>query len=254
MKVWINSALIDSTVGDVDSDGWPAGEGVFETIRTENGKVFELGRHMRRAGTAAAHFGFNLPDEESIRVAIESLLIAEPRNVGRLRLLFSSERFVAVHQKYVSLTEPARLMIADADFTFAPISFKTFPYDHRLVILKKAKGLGFDEVILIGENGQVSEGAVSNYIFQINGDWVTTPLTAGVIPGVQRGIVIERCGVLVKSLTPADLLIAKRAMVISSLKIALPVASIGDYKLIVDEESSSMQEKIRTNTKAHSVG
>jgi branched-chain amino acid aminotransferase len=123
-----------------------------------------------------------------------------------------------------------------------------------LAILKKAKGLGFDEVILIGENGQVSEGAVSNYIFQINGDWVTTPLTAGVIPGVQRGIVIERCGVLVKSLTPADLLIAKRAMVISSLKIALPVASIGDYKLIVDEESSSMQEKIRTNTKAHSVG
>ena len=254
MKVWINSALIDSTLGDVDSDGWPDGEGVFETIRTENGEVFELGRHMRRAGTAAAHIGIKLPSEDSVRTAIENLLIAEPHDLGRLRLLFSAERFVAVHQKYIEKTQPARLIIADADFAIAPISFKTFPYDHRLAVLKKAKGLGFDEVILISENGQVSEGAVSNYIFQINGDWMTTPLTAGVLPGVQRGIVIERCGILVKSLTPADLLIAKRAMVISSLKIALPVASIGDYKLIVDEESSSMQEKIRTNTKAHSVG
>ena len=56
MKIWLNDQICDSQVIDLDSDGWPVGSGVFETIRTEYGEVFELARHMRRAATAARNF------------------------------------------------------------------------------------------------------------------------------------------------------------------------------------------------------
>ena len=49
MKIWLNHQICDSQVIDLDSDGWPVGNGVFETIRTENGEVFELARHMHTA-------------------------------------------------------------------------------------------------------------------------------------------------------------------------------------------------------------
>ncbi len=49
MQIWLNDHLIDAVAADVSAGGWPSGDGVFETIRTQDGEIFELGRHMRRA-------------------------------------------------------------------------------------------------------------------------------------------------------------------------------------------------------------
>ena len=72
MQIWVNDALTDSAVADVGVAGWPSGEGVFETIRTQEGEIFELGRHMRRALEAATAKGFSLPNEEVVRTAIHA--------------------------------------------------------------------------------------------------------------------------------------------------------------------------------------
>lgn len=253
MKIWLDDKICDSSVIEIDNDGWPTGTGVFETIRTQNSQVFELARHMRRAANAAKNFGFKLPNEDVIRSAISSLLIAAPHQIGRLRLLFSSGRFVAVHQVYHEITTPARLKVIDQNQVIAPIAYKTFPYNHRTSLLAQALKDGFDEIICINENGEVSEGAVSNYLFFINGQWVTTPLSAGVLPGVQRGLVIERCGVTVKSLDRSDLLSVSAALIISSLKIALPVAFIDDRELDTGVSTLFFAEQIRTQTQSHSV-
>lgn len=254
MKIWLDDRICESTEIEMDADGWPVGEGVFETIRTETGKVFELGRHMRRAASAAKNFGQKLPSEELIRDAIVQLLDAQPHELGRLRLLFSKDRFIAVHQSYVEILTPARLKIADADHEIASIAFKTYPYSHRTSLLQQAQKEGFDEIICISASGEVTEGAVSNFIFLIDGQWVTTPLSAGVLPGVERAIVIERCGVVVRSLTRSDLDRVTSAIVISSLKIALTASSINDRELTIDEGAHSMAAKIRAQTQSHSVG
>ena len=254
MKIWLDDRICESTEIEMDGDGWPVGEGVFETIRTEAGKVFELGRHMRRVGSAAKNFGYGLPSEELIREAIVHLLGAQPHELGRLRLLFSKDRFIAVHQSYKEIITPARLKIADADHEIASIAFKTYPYNHRTSLLQQAQSDGFDEIICITSNGEVTEGAVSNFIFLIDGQWVTTPLSAGVLPGVERAIVIERCGVVVRSLTRSDLDRVTSAIVISSLKIALFASSINDRELIIDEGVQSMAAQIRAQTQSHSVG
>ena len=74
MQIWLNGQLVDSVAADVSIGGWPSGEGVFETIRTQDGEIFELGRHMRRALEAATTKGFSLPSEDAVRTGIRSLL------------------------------------------------------------------------------------------------------------------------------------------------------------------------------------
>ena len=254
MKMWLNDQICDSQVIDLDSDGWPVGNGVFETIRTENGEVFELARHMRRAATAARNFEIKLPGEDQIRDAIAALLTAEPHQLGRLRLLFSKDWFVAVHQSYDEILLPAKLKVIDESRLVDPIAFKTFPYSHRTGLLQLAQREGFDEIICVNESGEITEGAVSNFIFLIDGRWLTTPLSSGVLPGVQRAIVIERCGVTVQSLTRTDMERVESAIVISSLKIGLAVASIDNRGLVFDEQCRSFLDQIRAQTHSHSVG
>lgn len=254
MKVWFDSQIIDSSGAEIDSEGWPAGTGVFETLRTENGQIYELARHMRRAGTAAKNFGYALPSEEIVREAISQLLKAEPQKLGRLRLLFSRDHFVAVHQGYTEITTPAFIKSASDSDRVDPISYKTFPYDHRTTLLQQAKSQGFDEVILINSDGFVTEGAVSNFIFFFEGRWITTPLSAGVLPGVQRGIAVERCGVRVESLKREDLAKVSSILVISSLKIALPASHLDGRNLLIDAAVDSLVSQIRAQTQAHSVG
>ena len=254
MKIWLNEKLTDSADADVSDGGWPSGEGVFETIRTQDGEVFELGRHMRRALEAATAKGFSIPNEEVVRTGIHSLLNAEPQTIGRLRLLFAKGQFIAVHQLYEDITKSAKLaVVADSEIV-QPISLKTYPYDHRLILLEQAQQSGFDEIICINEGGEVSEGAVSNFLFRIDGKWITTPLSSGVLPGIQRGIVIERCGVAVKQILKSELERVDAAFVISSLKIALSVASIAGKSLQIDEDCKALSANIWANTHRHSVG
>ena len=47
MKIWVDDALLESSLEFVTSDGWPVGAGLFETIRTENLRPQLLSRHMR---------------------------------------------------------------------------------------------------------------------------------------------------------------------------------------------------------------
>jgi hypothetical protein len=51
MRIWLNQGLVDASDTDISSDGWPNGEGIFETIRTQNGEVLvpPLGRLRRKS-------------------------------------------------------------------------------------------------------------------------------------------------------------------------------------------------------------
>jgi branched-chain amino acid aminotransferase len=254
MKVWRNGNLIDFVVAELDVDGWPPGEGIFETLRTEGGKVFELGRHMRRAIDGASKQGISLPDEEDIRVGISAVVTAEPQSVGRLRLLFANGLFIVIHNMYEEISAPMNLDLMSENESALGISVKSYPYTHRLELLDRAISKGFGEVICCNANGFISEGAVSNFIFRIDGQWITTPLSAGVLPGVQRAIAVERCGVEVRNLARVDIPKIEAALVLSSLKLALPVAQIAGQMLQIDGDSQRLAQMIRANTQSHSVG
>jgi branched-chain amino acid aminotransferase len=254
MKIWLNHQIADEETFQLDKDGWPEGNGIFETLRTESGEVFELARHMRRALEATQSVGIKLPNEELIRSAIAAVLKEETHGVGRLRLMFGPDHFLVIHRRYEDVRKAQVICTQATDSKVDGLVLKKYPYTDRLALLKSAVENGFDEVLCINSLNQLTEGAVSNFLFFINGSWVTTPLTAGVLPGVIRAIAIERCGVKVRNIEVNKIENIESALVISSLKIALPVSSIDQRALKVGATTQTLEDEIRSKTQKHSVG
>ena len=251
MKFWVNSGLVEDSSGYLDADNWPLGTGLFETLRTENGSVQLLSRHMRRVISSARELSIPIPNEDVISQAIGQLLVATPHELGKLRLSFSIERFMATHEKYVDDHVSFTVMLGQNVGMPSGRQHKVFPYEARMDLLQSAMTVGCDEVILMDAEERVLEGAVSNFAFRIDGQWRTTPITAGILPGVLRAVAIEECGVVVKDLTRADVSRCEAAIVMSSLKIARPVASIDGRVLVIDSDVSDICSKLRQFATTH---
>jgi len=245
MKIWVNDKLVEASSDVLDEKNWPLGNGLFETMRTENGSVQLLARHMRRVIASSRELSIPIPDEDLIWRAIQELLAVTPHSVGRMRLSFGSERFVATHENYIPEDGPLKVLVSQRKISAVGRQHKAFPYADRLEILQEALKEGCDEVVLIDQDDRVREGAVSNFAFRIHGEWRTPPITAGILPGVMRALAVEECGVVVKDLSRSDISSCEAAIVLSSLKISLPIASIDGRSLTIDSDVNDICSKLR---------
>lgn len=251
MKIWVNDRLVDESAEFLDAAGWPHGSGLFETMRTENGRVQLLSRHMRRAIASGRELGISIPNEDSIFSAVDAILQAEFHQIGRLRLTFSNDQFIATHVPYGVKSDGYKISVM-RDVTL-PLGkqHKSFPYSSRLAILDEAARNGFDEVIAIGADGRVTEGAASNYLFRIDGQWITPPMSAGLLPGVIRALAIEECGVAVRDIEEGDLNRCDAVIIVSSLKIAQTVSMIDGRNLVDDQDVAQICSKLSDIAASH---
>ncbi|MDO8645192.1 MAG: aminotransferase class IV [Candidatus Planktophila sp.] len=252
MKISFNGALLDIETTPCTPTGWLQGNGLFESLRTVNGVVYAYSRHIARAIKSAQIAQINLPDLELVEQAVEAVLEAEPHPDGLLRISFgSNDQWAVVHLPYHSHNKPARVRIhPDA---LAPDSqmIKSYPYGHRLAILEEAKLVGFDDALVCNTDGNICEGAVSNVMMSIDGRWVTPPTSDGTLPGIMRELVVEHFGVSIESISLSRIDEIRGAILLSSLRISQPVASIDGREL---EASQSFSDKIRAMVTLHSLG
>lgn len=253
--VWCNGKLLPFEAAELDAGGWPVGTGIFETIKTVDSQPWALSRHMRRALNTARRNSQPFASEENIRIAVSEVIAANPFSIGRLRLLFGSDGSLrATHQEYVELTETAKLNVRTMSVLKSGIIEKRYPYSRNLSLLAEAKSAGFDDSLLLNENGFVSETTIANLVFNLNGEWVTPPLSDGVLPGVMRALLIEKAGVLVRQISTDELSEISDGFVISSLKIAQPIGLIEDRALLTSSESEKMRVVFAETALATSVG
>ena len=254
-SAWFAGKLTSFEEAGLDSEGWPAGAGIFETVKTVDGLPWALSRHMRRALNSARRNDQPFPAEDLIRTAVAETISANPFAIGRLRLLFANNgSFCVTHQKYVEIDQPAKLAIRHLADTYSGIIEKRYPYTNNLQLLAEARRSGFDDFILINPDGVVAETAIANLVFQLKGEWITPPLSDGVLPGVMRALLIEKAGVIVRRL-PLDLLEKiEFGFLVSSLKIAQPIGQIEDRTLVISTESEQMRSLIAATALATSVG
>lgn len=237
---------------EVDAHGFPKASGIFETIKTVNGRPIALARHMRRALSSAAELGITLPDEERIRRELMAVLSEDTFAVGRLRLCFADNLFHISHAQYEELTEPGRLNFYSE--TVPGLLHKVFPYDHRFSIIQAANDEGFDDSILFNGKNEITETAVANLVFRVEESWVTPPISAGVLPGVVRAIAIKNCGVTVRAIHISEIPEIQSGFMLSSLRIAQPIAFIGDMKIEIGDASRELESQIRAHLLPISVG
>lgn len=233
---------------------FPPGSGIFETMRTENGVVAEFGRHMRRALSASQALGIRMPDEESIRSQVQSVIEDNPYPIGRLRICVGSSGLVVTHDEYLELTEAGYLTFSPHTSKAKGEQYKTYPYDEHYEIVDDARAHGFDDAIIFNSANNVTETGLSNIAFLIDGLWVTPPITAGLLPGVMRAIAVERCDVQVRNVHITEVPLAKEIVLLGSLKIAQPVVQVGEMRLANGVEVAAFAAQMREKVEYFSVG
>ena len=252
MKLSFNGRLIEFVDAPCNESGWLLGSGIFETIKTVNGAPYALALHLQRAEVSAQILGFNIPSRSIIESAVRELLTAESNSHGHLRISFDlNGRWLAIHLPYQPLLASAKIRIHPDPFERRAVIVKSFPYDRRIAILNEAKILGFDEAIVYNNDGNISEGAVSNIVAQIEGQWITPPVSDGALPGIMRGLVIENCKVAIGSIPISRIGDITSAFLLSSLRIAQPISSIEGRNLQI---SQALTDEIHAMAVSSSLG
>jgi branched-chain amino acid aminotransferase len=113
---------------------------------------------------------------------------------------------------------------------------KVTAWGFNLTWYEEAHEDSFDEVVLLDENGNVSECTSAN-IFAVFGNQVRTPpLDSGCLPGVTRQLLLseihaEPYCIVERTLTPNDLESADEVFITSTTRDVLPVKSVAGLRI-----------------------
>lgn len=194
--------------------GFLYGDSVYEVVRTYAGRVFELGRHLRRMETSASRIGLVLPPRERIESELFRTIEAagNAESYARIIVTRGEGRFgLAPHlaeglNRLVYLVRPLEppapeqydrgLEMAVTRIRRNPPqaldpALKTGNYLNSVLALGESHAAGADDALMLDIHGQVTEASTSNVFFVERGAVVTAPLALGMLDGVTRALVID---------------------------------------------------------------
>lgn len=178
--------------------------------------VAQLDRHMNRLRRSAKYFDMSC-DVDRIRSAINDIEASDDR---RLRLLVDSNGEFAIEVDSVpASTGPVRLKLANEPVNSDDL-FLFHKTTHREVYerARKAGGNECDDVLLFNERGELTETTICNVILEIEGQWFTPPVSAGLLAGICRESLLGADRLVERTLYTDDLETADRILVCNSLR------------------------------------
>jgi branched-chain amino acid aminotransferase len=211
VTIWLDGALqeADSATVSAYDHGLTVGDGVFETVKTIDGRPFALTRHLRRLACSARGLGLPEPDLDEVRRACGAVLADNPMPLGRLRITYTggiaplgSGRGTAGPTLVVALGESAPRPDTTAAVTVpwtrnergAVAGLKTTSYAENVVALARASEQGASEALFANTVGRLCEGTGSNVFVVLDGELHTPPLPSGCLAGITRALVVEWVG------------------------------------------------------------
>ncbi len=182
---------------DIDNLGFTRGYGAYECFRTYGRKPFRLYDHVERLKRTCKSLLINFPEENLYEISDE-LIDKNPGSDLIFRLYVIDSNLdkpyhlvvlcnTSEHFKYSNPTHP--LAIKSALDTRSNIGVKSTNYATTLIEVKKAKALGFDDVLFIGEDQLVHELARAN-IVGIKDQTLITP-KSHLLAGITRLTLLE---------------------------------------------------------------
>lgn len=186
---------------------------LIETMKADaHGRIALLPDHLRRLKDSAQALGYVYPGDETVKTAIDEALSRvkdETSTATRVRLLLSPAGQLSIETAplpalqgvpYIALT-PTRLQ-SNEPYLQHKTTHRPW-YDATTQWL--ARHPDFFDLIFLNEADELCEGSRSNlYIFK-NGEWLTPPLSSGLLGGVLRTHLLETGQAKEAILTPSDL-------------------------------------------------
>jgi branched-chain amino acid aminotransferase len=254
--VWLNGELLDEARASlsVHDRGFLLGDGLFETLRVYDGRVFRLAAHLRRLRGGAARIALALPP--GLDRAVRETVAASGVRDGAVRLTVSrgagGEGLAApagAPPTVVVTVRPyrpvgawytagirAQLAAGRVDERRATAGLKQLGYLEAVVALAEARAAGCEDALFLDTAGHLAEGAASNLFLVAGGELWTPPLSCGVLPGITRAAVLELAAARglaprEEPLPPQALAAAAEAFLTSSLRELVPLTAVGGRKV-----------------------
>ncbi|MFA5367177.1 MAG: aminotransferase class IV [Dehalococcoidia bacterium] len=253
--VYINGELVSRDKARISAfdRGLLYGYGLFETMRSYNGRVFRLDRHIARLADSAAFLGIKEALEpEKLESGVLMTLKANGLEDARIRLTVTAgegSRGIALPStgNITTIITVEALALPSAEkyskglrTSIAAIRrnnksplcrMKTLGYMENMLAHTEAVNAGCDEAILLNTDGYVAECSASNIFIVEEGRLFTPPIEDGALPGITRGIVIELAAkqgidLMQESIGVERLKGAQEVFITNSVIEIMPVASI----------------------------
>lgn len=256
--------------------GFLYGDGVFETLRAENYRIFMWDEHIKRLEDAAAVCGINLEEIKERKKKIEKCLKRYRIEDAYIRInlwrkrpeVFDPEKEREVHSLVITrkyhpypercYKEGIRCIVSKKYFRNekSPVVYiKSLNYLENILARIEAKNNYCDDTIMLNTSGYISSATVSN-IFFVKKEKVYTPsVDCGLRPGTIREVILRVCnenGIKVKEgkFTIKDLGKAEEVFLTNTLAGVLPVKEIrGIFKSKGFRISEFLREEMRRRIK-----
>jgi branched-chain amino acid aminotransferase len=254
------SADRDAAISVFDH-GFLYGEGIYETLRTYNGRPFLYDRHMRRLRRSADMIVLDLPftDEELAAKIAETMAAAQlggaeayirvlvTRGIGELtydpRATPAPSVVIIVKP---NVDPPAEAFEKGVKVCLSPVMrnhpqsvnpmIKSNNLLNNALAMQEALRRGGTEAIMRNYRGELTECTQSNLFIVKDGTALTPPIEAGLLPGITREFVFEvgqDAGVRVRDqvLHDTDLLSADECFLTSTTKEIVPIVQVDDRRI-----------------------
>jgi len=239
----------------VDDRGVLFGDGVFETVRSYDGKPFRLQEHLERMAGACQTLRLKQPyAKREVAEAVHTLIRENGLESGNARVRITVTGGPSAGAKTLERSGTARMFILARPYQPPPDNFchegislviseirrnatsplstvKSSNFLDSLIARQNASDQGADDAVMLSPGGDLSEATTSN-LFMVSGKSVFTPdATCGLLPGITREAVIELCADLdipcaQVATGPEDLLSADEVFLTNSMVEVLPVREV----------------------------
>ena len=273
MLIYIDGEFLPKAEAKVSvfDHGLLYGDGVFEGIRSYNGRVFKLDEHLERLYDSAKSIMLEIPisietmeetvletlRRNNLREAYIRLIIT--RGVGDLGLdpdkcpkpsiIIIADKIVLYPQKYYE--EGLEIITASVRRNYAEAinpRIKSLNYLNNILAKIEGKQAGTEEVLMLNAEGYVVECTGDNIFWIKNGTLVTPPVHMGILEGVTRNSVIDlarEAGIRVEErvFTRHDLYIADECFLTGTAAEVIPVVKI-DRRAVGDGQPGKVTQRL----------
>ncbi len=242
------------------------GEGIFETMRAENGNINFLQKHLWRLISSAAYFSIPVSySADELRTIIIELLQKNSLTDAIVRISLSGGE-IQSYEKYSSRSTSSLLCIEAKQyqrtfpdetticFSSSPLlhgdllrQHKTTQYLRNVMEARTARENGFDEAIFTDEQFHILEGTRTNIFILKEGKIITPALSCGILPGVMRSVVAEICtehSLLFEEriITRNEIEEAEEMFLTNALNGIIPVHYFAAQRLLKNGRTSALQQ------------
>ena len=233
------------------------GDGVYEVLRSYDGKIFTLEEHLQRFANSLAAIGIAGVDMDQIRSRIQRAFNAA--GTANAKIYFHITRgsaprdhiwganlkpnfFLTISEVADNTNEKTRGIVVSThpDWRWKRCDIKSLNLLPNVLARQDAARRGCAEAILVDEAGLITEGAASAFFAIFGQTLQTAPLTANILPSITRKYIIqagENIGleIVEKSLTSQQAAGADELFIAVTTKDIVPVVKfdgtvIGDGK------------------------